>query len=165
MNKAWVWLVVLVIVAGIVAFFATRGAEEEGEDNGPDARMMQIDESDLKFGERTYDGICLLLSRQDSERGRLERMQRTAAVVGYGTVLSVGPPEGGLLAFEVDADPPDGQVEVRVDVEADRYRGEVPSAGEYVRYVGRMTDWEWHTETGKVELWLEKGYLSPAKGN
>jgi len=163
MNKAWVWLVVLVIVAGIVAFFATRGGEE-GDDSGAVSGMMQIDESDLKFGQRTYDGICLVLSRQTSERAWLERMQRTAGVVGYGTVLSVGQPEPGLLAFEVDADPPDGQVEVRVDVEAKKYTGEAPSAGEYVRYVGRMADWEWHAETEKVELWLERGDVSPAKG-
>jgi len=163
MNKPWVWLVALVIVAGIVAFFATRG-EEEGEDSDAGPEVMQIDESDLKFGQRTYDGICLLLSRQTSERARLERMQRTGEVVGYGTVLKVDQPEPGLLAFEVDADPPDGQVEVRVDVEAKRYTGEPPSAGQYVRYVGRLTDWEWHDETGKVELWMEKGHLSPARG-
>jgi len=127
------------------------------------SRYGDVDPNDLKYGQRTYDGICLLLSGQNRERARHERMQRTADVVGYGTVLKVDQPEPGLLAFEVDADPPDSQVEVRVDVEADRYRGEAPSAGEYVRYFGRMTDWEWHTETGKVELWLERGLVDAVK--
>jgi len=167
MNKAWVWLAVLVVVIGIVAYFATRGGEE-GDEGGAVAGMMQIDESNLKFGERVYDNLCAVLTRMSSlemaGRAISEQMQRVAAVVGYGTVLTVDEPQPGLLSFEVDVDPPDGQVEVRVEVKADKYTGEAPSAGQYVRYEGRVADWKWHAETGKIELWLEKGYVSPAKG-
>jgi hypothetical protein len=133
MNKAVLWLIVLVVVIGGVIFFARgKGGGEKIEDNAkaPTERPG--------FGETTYQIMADRCAEIDTEFGRNQYLsqQNRFRCSGVGTVVSVEQVENGYVVhIDMDGDIANG-AEVTADVPATRMGVENVAEGDKVKFNG-----------------------------
>jgi hypothetical protein len=134
MNKAVLWLIVLVVVVGGVFLLSRRKGSEAVEDK-PDAVTTRPG-----FGETNYKYLADRCAAIDSEFGRTQFLsqQYRYKCSGTGTVISAEPAEDGLVVYiDANGDTADGP-EVTAEVPSARLKVEKPTGGEKVAFIGAI---------------------------
>jgi hypothetical protein len=140
MNKAVIWLIVLVVVVGGV-FLLARGKDDKGTEELTGAAS----ETRPGFGETRYDILEKQFAQIDSDLGLREVSGQyyRYKVQGTGTLLAVQETEDGLAVdIDMNGDTEDG-AEIFAEVPQAKLQIDSPSEGQKVVFNGEITNLEY----------------------
>lgn len=150
MNKAVIWLVVLVVVVGVAFLVFGRGDGGANGDEGESGRPTGVPAG---FGQTTYEALSQELGNLQDEfaRSQVVQAKRRWSVSGVGTVVAVGETRDGIT-LDIDMDGDTANAEVFADVPEDRLLTDRPSEGTKVQFSGQMTGATYEDGAAVVDL-------------